>query len=171
MTESSNGPLNWFVISAVYSVLLSVFISQYVPIVPKIITDFHPLGLELNKFGYTFLCVCGFYILKLIFSYIFFISSGSRRRWFPFYFVASRYYIIYAIVLMILCIAHYYLPIDKRAASQYYTMFFALAFLFKIAFYWMNKNHILPLQWYHKLLYICTLQFAPLLVLWKLLFL
>ncbi|MDO5616201.1 MAG: DUF4271 domain-containing protein, partial [Cruoricaptor ignavus] len=43
-------------------------------------------------------------------------------------------------------------------------------FSFKILFFTFNKNYILPKEWYYKFLYICTLQFAPLFALSKLLF-
>ncbi|WP_232815864.1 DUF4271 domain-containing protein [Chryseobacterium capnotolerans] len=72
--------------------------------------------------------------------------------------------------MIILCVTHYYFPIDRNKIFPYYFFFFAFVFIFKVFFYLFHKNKILPEKWYYKFLYICTLQIAPLLLLWKLLF-
>ena len=169
--DTSNTFLSWIITSAVFCTVISILISQYVPIVPKKVTNLQIFGLELNKFGYTFICVLLFYFLKTVFSYFFYSGIGNSRKWGIFYFTATKYYFALSLIIIILCIAHYYFNIDKRIALKIYLVFLSFAFVFKVFFYFFHKNEILPHKWYYKILYICTLQIAPLFALWRVLFL
>lgn len=169
--DSSNSFLSWCVTSVVYCLIFSVLFSQYVPFVPKIIEDAKIAGFSLNKFGYTFLSVSSVYLLKTIISYIFFAGSGNMKKWSIFYFTATKFYFVASLVLMAVCIMHYYYPIDKLVAFKVYVPAVFLLIVFKVLFYIFHKNRVLPQQWYYKFLYICTLQIVPYLVLWKILFL
>lgn len=169
-SEASNIFLSWLIVSTVFCVVLSVLVSQYVPIVPKTITDIRFGDFELNKFGYTFLCLSIFYLFKVGLSYIFYAGIGNARKWSRFYFVNTKFYFGFSVALMILCIVHYYFEIDKREAFKIYFYSFSLIFVFKQFFSLFNVNKILPEKWYYKILYICTLQIAPFFALWKLLF-
>ena len=168
--ESSNNFLAWGITSLVFCATLSVLISQYIPIVPKEISDLQLFGVELNKFGFTFLSLLIFYVLKAGLGFLFYSGVGNGRKWGIFYFTATKFYFVLSIILIILCFSHYYFDIDKMKMLQIYLFFLSFVFVFKVFFYFFHNNKILPVKWYYKILYICTLQIAPLLVLWRLLF-
>lgn len=168
--ESANLTANWSIVSVVFSLLLSVLISQYIPIVPQLLSNYQLLGWEINKFGYTLGAIAIFYLLRSLFSFVFYMSINENKRWNLLLFVSTKFYFVYSIVLMVACVVHYYFDIDSQIALRYYWVFFVFAFVFKILFYLFNKNEILPQNWYYKILYICTLQIIPFVVLWKMLF-
>lgn len=168
--DSSNTFLSWLTISIVFSLLLATFISPYIPTVPKKVTQLQLFGYELNKFGFTFSAIAGFYVLKTVLSYLFFAGTGSLKKWPVFYFTVSKLYFCVSVIIMILCIANFFYPIDQFRVLPYYSIAFVMVFLFKLSFYFFHKNDILPEKWYYKFLYICTLQIMPVLVLWKVLF-
>jgi len=168
--DASNNFLSWLIISFVFALVFSTFVSQYIPIVPKKISDIQVVGFELNKFGFTFITVLGFYFIKNILSYLFYAGTGTVKKWEIFYFTASKFYFVFSVVLMIFCLINYFYNIDKIIAFDFFAGVILLFFVFKQMFYIFNKNNILPQKWYYKFLYICTLQIIPVLVLWKVLF-
>lgn len=168
--EAPNSFIIWTVVSLVFCILASLLFSQYIPIVPKKISDLSILGLGLNKFGYTFLCVSGFYMIKTLLSYFFYLSIGNSKKWKIFYYTITKFFYSFSLILMVACLINYFFDIDKQKALPIYFLSLGIIFVFKIAFYTFHKNSILPEKWYYKILYICTLQIAPLLALWKALF-
>ncbi|MGC4128640.1 MAG: DUF4271 domain-containing protein [Bergeyella sp.] len=168
--DSSNNFLTWVITSVVFCTVSSVLISQYIPIVPKKAADLPLFGLELNKFGYTFICISIFFLLKTSLAYLFYSGIDNIRKWSRYYFTATKFYLGGSILVGILCVVHYYFDIDRQKALRIYFVLFAFLFVFKIFFYFLHKNQILPEKWYYKILYICTLQIVPLLALWRLLF-
>ncbi len=168
--DSTNNFLSWVIISLVYTLVSSVFVSQNIPVVPKKVSDIHILGYELNKFGFTFLSVSGFYFVKNILTYLFFAGTGAAKKWDIFYFTASKFYFCLSVLVIIFCVVHYFYLFDRFVMFDIYVAGFVIAFLFKLLFYMFHRNNILPEKWYYKFLYICTLQIVPVLVLLKLLF-
>ena len=168
--DSTNNYLSWIIISVVYCLVLSVFISFYVPTVPKKISDIHVSGYELNNFGFTLLTVSSFYFVKNILTYVFFAGTGSIKKWQFFYFTASKFYFCFSLIIMILCVVNSFYLIDQVEMFGYCFVGFSVVFLFKLIYYFFHNNGILPEVWYYKFLYICTLQIIPVLVLWKVLF-
>ncbi|WP_417428740.1 DUF4271 domain-containing protein [Halpernia sp.] len=168
--NSSNIFLTWGITSIVFVTLLSVLISQYIPFIPNYIQDRSFFGFELNKFGFTFLSVSVFYLLKSVLTYFYFYAVRNQKKWQKFYFIATRFYFLIAILLFVGCIQIYYFPQNRLETFQTYSFLFVLIFIFKNFFYLFHNSKILPKNWYYKFLYICTLQIIPLLVLWKFLF-
>jgi len=168
--DASNNLPSWIITSCVMALTLSVLISQYIPIVPKYIADLQIAGFQLNKFGYTLTAVVFFYLLKSSLGFLFYQSIGDGKKWSIFYFTSTKFYFVLSFLLIILCVAQYYFPVDRNKIFLYYLYFFIFVFVFKIFFYLFHRNNVLPEKWYYKFLYICTLQIAPLLLLWKLLF-
>jgi hypothetical protein len=168
--DASNNLPSWVITSCVTALTLSVLISQYIPIIPKFVADLQLFGFQLNKFGFCLIAVVLFYVVKTSLGFLFFQSIGDGKKWSIFYFTSTKFYFILSFLLIILCVTHYYFPIDRNKMFLYYLFFFSIVFIFKIFFYLFHKNNILPEKWYYKFLYICTLQIAPLLLLWKLLF-
>ncbi len=168
--DSSNTFLCWLITSLVFATVFSILLSQYIPLVPKAVEDVHVFGYQLNKFGYTLACIILFYLSKAFLSYLFYSGIGNIRKWGIFYFTVTKFYFALSVILIILCIYHYYFDIDKREALHIYLFSAGIVFIFKIIFYFFHKNQILPIKWYYKFLYICTLQIAPLFVLWRTLF-
>nr|WP_307454356.1 DUF4271 domain-containing protein [Chryseobacterium sp. SORGH_AS_0447] len=168
--DSSNNLPSWVITSCVVVLTLAVLISQYVPMVPKFVADLQILGYQLNKFGFCLIAVMLFYLVRTSLGFLFFQSIGDGKKWTIFYFTATKFYFILSFLLIILCVTHYYFPVDRNKIFFYYLFFFSFVFIFKVFFYLFHKNKILPEKWYYKFLYICTLQIAPLLLLWKLLF-
>ena len=180
--DSSNNFLSWLIISCVFTVLLATFISPSIPIVPKLVTDIHFFGHELNKFGFTLGALFLFFTLKSSLSYIFYAGTGSLKKWKLFQFSASKFYFVFSLVLMGLCVYQFFYKVNDVQLTgyfkaidlqifDYYFVGFMGVFVFKIFFYLLSPNKILPQKWYYKFLYICTLQITPVLVLWKVLYL
>ncbi|MEI7486179.1 MAG: DUF4271 domain-containing protein [Chryseobacterium sp.] len=168
--DASNNLPSWIITSFVVALTLAVLISQYIPVVPKYIADLSVLGYQLNKFGYSLIIVILFYLIKTTLGFIFYQSIGDGKKWLVFYFTSTKFYFVLSFLLIIFCVTHYYFPIDRNKMFLYYLFFFSFVFIFKVFFYLFHKNNVLPEKWYYKFLYICTLQIAPLLLLWKLLF-
>ena len=168
--DSSNNFLSWLLVSSVFTVLLATFISQSIPIVPKLISDIHFNGYELNKFGFTLLSLLVFYGAKSFLSYLFYSGTGSIRRWQLFQFSASKFYFIFSLLLIVLCVYQYFYDVNELLLFDCYFIGFIGVFIFKISFYLLSPNNILPNKWYYKFLYICTLQIAPVLAVWRVLF-
>ncbi len=168
--DASNVFLTWTIMSIVFFVQMTVLMSQYIPSVPKVVEDIQIGGYQLNKFGYLFGVISLFYLVKTVLSFFFYASINQIQNYQNQYFVASRFYFCYIIVLIILIFINYYIGINKRYFLLILLAFNAIMFLFKLILYLFHKNKILPNQWYYKFLYICTLQIAPLYALWRLLF-
>ncbi|MCS3867760.1 hypothetical protein J3D55_000676 [Chryseobacterium ginsenosidimutans] len=168
--DASNNLPSWVITSCVIALTLAVLISQYVPTVPKFVADLQIAGYQLNKFGFCLIAIVLFYLIKSSLGFLFYQSIGDGKKWTVFYFTSTKFYFILSFLLIILCVTHYYFPVDRNKLFLYYLSFFAIVFIFKVFFYLFHKNKILPEKWYYKFLYICTLQIAPLLLLWKLLF-
>ncbi|WP_233701983.1 DUF4271 domain-containing protein [Kaistella palustris] len=168
--DSTNNFLSWLIIGLVFTLVFSTFVSQSVPLVPRQITDVQLFGYQLNKFGFSFLAVAAFYLLKNALTYLFFAGTGALKKWEKFYFSASKLYFVFSVVLMALCIFKYFYNFSATEMFGYYLAGISAVFLFKLIFYILHPADILPPKWYYKILYICTLQIVPVLVLWRLLF-
>ncbi len=168
--DSGNIFPTWLIVSVVYSVLLATFVSNYIPIVPKYIEEFSLFGYSLNKFGFTLLAVSVFYFVKFFFTFFLYSAIGQDKKWGRMYFVSSKFYMAVSILLIVGNLVNYYFDIDREKLFVISVLSAAMIFIFKNFFYTFNRNHILPNEWYYKFLYICTLQLAPVLALWKLLF-
>ena len=167
---SSNTFPNWIITSVCHTLLLSALLSQMVPTLPFVVDQFSVLGYSLNKFGFTFLVIGGLYFAKAIITFLFLHSVGAGKRWGRFFFTVTRFYFITSLLLIVANLAHYYYIPDKEFMLQLYVPILLGTVLFKVVFYVFHKNQILPQQWYYKFLYICTLQIAPILIAWRLLF-
>lgn len=170
MADRSNILPSWLLISLVAVTLLTTVWSQYVPIVPRGLNNFSILGFSLNKFGYTFWCFVLFFVVRTVLSYLFYAFIGQLKRFSKLYFVASKFYLIITVFLAAGVFALYYLPVDRYIFLN--TIFIAgiVTVIGKNVFYLLHRGGVLPEEWYYKILYICALQFAPLLALWQLLF-
>ncbi len=168
--DSSNNFLTWLIISVVFVLSLATLISQSVPVVPAAIRKLSLFGFELNKFGFTLWVIFLFYFIKSLLTYIFFSGTGSGRKWPYFQFTASKFYFTVSLLLMVLCIYQHYFKVDLLQLYNYYFFGFLMIFLLKILLYLFSPQHILPIKWYYKFLYICTLQIAPVIALWSVLY-
>jgi hypothetical protein len=168
--DASNIYISWIIVSVVYVTILSVLLSQYIPLIPKFLSSKSLFGYEINKFGFTFVTISVFYTLKIVLTYFYYYGVRSQKKWQQFYFVATRFYFVLSILLILGCLQINYFPIERVKTLQNYTVFFIIVFVFKNIFYLFHNYKILPKDWYYKFLYICTLQIVPLLVLWKFLF-
>lgn len=168
--DASNNFPSWMITSAVTILSLAVLVSQYIPVVPKFVADLGIAGYQLNKIGFALCAISGFYMLRTSLGFLLYQSIGDGKKWPIFYFTSTKFHFIFTFVLIVLCVMHYYFPIDKKVAFLYYMGFFLAVFIFKNLFYLFHKNRVLPQKWYYKFLYICTLQIAPLVLLWKVLF-
>ena len=168
--DSGNIFPTWLIVSVVYAVLLATFVSSYIPILPRFIEEFSLFGYSLNKFGFTLLAIGVFYFIKFFFTFFLYSSIGQDKKWGRLYFVSSKFYFAVSILLIVANLVNYYFPIDREKLLMISVLSAAIIFIFKNFFYAFNRNYILPNEWYYKFLYICTLQLAPVLALWKLLF-
>ncbi len=171
LADSTNNFLSWGIIGLVFTLLLATLASQSVPVVPKVISDVKVFGYSLNKFGFTFLLLLVFFLIKNMLSYLLYAGTSSLKRWPAFYFAASKFFFVYSVVIMAMCVAKYFYIIEELLLFDVFFWIMAFAFVFKLFYYLLHPSNILPEKWYYKLLYICTLQIVPILVLWKVLYL
>lgn len=168
--ETSNITLSWIIFSVVFFVQISVLLSQYVPIVPRVVDDFSILGLSLNKLGYVMLIFGSFYLIKIAFSFFFYLSINQMKYFENLQFIASRLYFVGSVVMMILVFVNYFFDLERSVFLMILLGIIIFLFIFKNISYLINGKENLPKQWYYKLLYICLLQIAPLFAVWKLVF-
>lgn len=169
--DSGNNFISWLVTSSAFVMVLSAMLSQFMPIVPEIISKINLFGVGFSRFGATLLVICAFYLAKCLLSYLFYASAGSTRRWSELIFSATRIYFVATFFVIAVSFANYFYPVD-RTVSICLVIGLCLAIsLLKVLVYLFSPQEVLPKEWYNKLLYICTLQIAPLLAVWKFLFL
>ena len=168
---AQNNVLTWILISGIFVGVLSLLLSQYVPIVPRFVADIDLMEFRINKIGFFFTVLSLYYILKTVLSLLFYKTIGQMGKYLVMTFIAQRFYFVESLLLLCLSIVHYYFPIDRVEAFLYYAVFMAVLFVGKILFYFFHKENPLPDRWYYKILYICTLQILPLLAVWKFIFL
>lgn len=170
MADRSNLFPSWLLVSLVHVVMLSALLSQFVPILPRSVERFSVFGWSLNKLGYTFWIIALFYLVKTVFSYLFYAFIGQLNRFKKLYFTASKFYFILTLILMVAVFVKFYVEADQFLFFNIILITAAATFSAKILFYLFHRSGVLPREWYYKILYICTLQFAPMLALWQLLF-
>lgn len=166
--NANNHFLSWFFTTILFSACFSIFFSQYIPVVPKYITDnLNFYGFVFNKFGFIFTSLLLFYLIKGGITYLFYGSIQELSKFGRYTFVAQKFYMVYSVVILIMSAILYYLPIDKQKLFIVGVLMVIFAFILKIAIYLFHNQRILPREWYYKFLYICTLQILPALVMWK----
>lgn len=168
--DSSNLLPSWLMISIIRNVLIATLLSQFVPIVPKVFTDIQVAGFQINKFGFTFLALLVFDILRNILTFLFYASVGSSKNLKGLTLASSKYYFVESIGLIIAGFALYFYPVDLVRFFYIIILIISCSFLLKNLIYLFHNQPVLPGKWYYKFLYICTLQIVPVLVLWKFLF-
>lgn len=166
--NTNNNILSWFFTTLLFSVSFSVLFSQYIPVVPKFISEnISFFGFQFNKFGFILTSLLLFYLIKNILVYLFYGSIQELKKFGKYSFVAQKYYLVYSFVFLLLSFIHYYLPVDKHKIFTFYVLISIIAFALKLLLYLFHNQRILPEEWYYKILYICTLQILPSLLIWK----
>ena len=168
--DSNNLTPSWVIISMVKCIMTSLLLSQFVPIVPKFISDIQLFGFQINKFGFTLLALLSFDIVRNILTFLFYSSVGSVKNLRGLTLVSSKYYFLESIAFILASFALYYFPIDPVKYFYFIIGLVVGSFILKNLIYIFHNQSILPEKWYYKFLYICTLQIVPVLVLWKFLF-
>lgn len=168
--DAGNSLPSWIIVSLIFVLQISTLLSQYIPVVPRLVNNFSVLGFSLNKFGFAFCSVSVFYLLKTVFSWFFYSSVSDEKTWKRMYFVGTKFYFVVSIILMGLNFVNYFGNVDKEIFLLGVLVGLVFLLIFKLLFYLFNKNKILPSEWYYKILYICTLQIAPIFAIWRLLF-
>lgn len=169
--ETDHTYLNSIFITFAYILTLSVFISPFIPIVPEFVAnDLDINGYKLSKFGFTFISLLLFYPLKTVFSYLFYKATLSSKEWVFYVFSVNKYFIILTILFCGLTVAQYFYPVDSNLMFNYYIALLIFLFIGKQAYLAFNHYRTLPINWYYKILYICTLQILPYIAIGKFLF-
>lgn len=168
--DSNNLTPSWTIISIVRSVMIALLLSQFVPVVPKFISDVQIFGLQLNKFGFTFLSVLAFDLIKNLFTFLFYNSVGDGKNLKGLALISSKFYFLESIGLLFAGFTLFFYPVDLVQYFYAVIIILILLFVLKNLIYIFHNQAILPEKWYYKFLYICTLQIVPVLVLWKFLF-
>ncbi|MDO4224577.1 MAG: DUF4271 domain-containing protein [Bergeyella zoohelcum] len=168
--ETANVFASWGLVSLVFVVLLAALASDFVLVLPKEIEQISLLGYSLNKMGYSLLVLSGFYLVRYLLTALFYLCTNDGERLSKLQFVSAKFYFIIASLLILGNFINYYLDINPILVQQVFPIATAVVIGFKVLFFIFNRNEILPKLWYYKILYICTLQFPPILAVWKLLF-
>lgn len=169
--DSGNIFPTYLLVSFIYVLLFSTFFAFYLPVIPPEVEKFSLFGYSLNRFGFVLLVSSLYYLLRFFLTFFFYSSIGEDRKWARLYFVTSKFYMALSFVLMAGILLVYFFEFNALTLLRFSLLIALLLFVFKLFFYLFNRNYFLPKAWYYKILYICTLQFLPVLVLWKLLFL
>lgn len=168
--DATNHFPSWCIISLINILLLSTLVSQYIPFVPRSIREFDFFGYELNKLGYTFAVISLFYFVKSFLSLLYYLLVGDGKIFPNMYFWVSKFYFLFSFLLIGLVFTNYYMDVDRFFFSFVVMALLGGVFIFKNIFYLLHRESMLPVKWYYKFLYICTLQLAPVFALWKSLF-
>lgn len=168
--DSNNLTPSWLVISIVRCVMLSLLLSQFVPVIPKVFSEIQFFGYQINKFGFTLMSVIVFDIIRNMLTFFFYSSIGSGKNLKGLTLVSSKFYFLESIALIIAGFTLYFYPIDPVKYFYFIIGLVVGSFVLKNLIYIFHNQTILPEKWYYKFLYICTLQIVPTLVLWKFLF-
>lgn len=169
--EAQNSVLTWVVVSIGFVVVFSLLFSQYIPVIPRLFLELEVEGWVLNRMGSMLLVLGGYYVVKFIFTAIFYASIGQIDKILVLGFVAQRFYYIQSVLLVIMSVFHYYYFPNNIFLYPYYEILVGVLLLVKNILYFFHKEHPLPNEWYYKILYICTLQILPFLAMWKFIFL
>ncbi|MFC0342676.1 DUF4271 domain-containing protein [Epilithonimonas hispanica] len=169
LEDSNNLTPSWLIISIVKCLMTALLLSQFVPIVPKLFS-IDVLGFQINKFGFTFLALLSFDVIKNILTFLFYSSIGSGKNLKGLTLVSSKFYFLESIVFIIASFALYFFPVDLVKYFYFIIGMVIFSFFLKNLIYIFHNQSILPEKRYYKFLYICTLQIVPFLVLWKFLF-
>ena len=170
-SEAANVFLSWLIISVAYCITFSVLFSQYIPVVPRFVTEYLSFGgYTFNKMGFMLVVLLLYYGVRFLLTYLFFASIGSFKKMQDFGFAAQKFYFVLSLILIILSLAHYYFYINRLAIFNYYLILVTFFAVFKMFYYAFHRQQPLPEDWYYKILYICTFQILPALALWKFLF-
>jgi|GEM_PF-87950 len=163
--------MNWVVSGFIYVSVSSVLLFDYVQEIPDFVTDNISLwGYNFNEFWFIFIVNSVFYIIKCIFSYLFFVVTGNVKRWKTYVFVVNKLFYFAILPTCLLVFIYYFYPINQDYFFNILVIFFFLLLLLKNIFLIVSANKPLPREWYYKFLYICTLQILPHLILWWFLF-
>lgn len=168
---AQNNFLSNLVITMSHIASLSVLFSQSLPIVPRWAVEWDISGFVLNKIGFMLMILSLFYLLKFLLTVLFYFGIGQPDKILKLTFVAQRFYIVESLFLVLVSLFYYYFQGQGSGQGIEYWLGLILLWLLKILFYLLHKDCPLPSEWYHKILYICTLQILPFLAVWKLLFL
>ena len=170
--DSSNRTLSWFFTTILFSWSFSLLFSQYLPVIPGYIPKYFSLfGFHFNKMGFMLISLLLFYLFKNMLIYIFYGSINDLKKFGQYGYVSQKFYLIYSLVLLLISVIHYYFPVDRPALFKGYLLLTIFTFGIKNAIFILHANQILPSTWYYKILYICTLQILPSMLLWKIWFL
>lgn len=170
-TEDANNvfPI-WLISSVIFYWQLTIMISGVINDVPKWILNYDFGGIAINKLNFSAITVSLLYLFRLIFTSFFYLIIGQAKRLKNLIFNISKQFYINSIILIIFNFIIYYTLINKGILLTISSYLIVILSIFKILIYFIDKNNILPKQWFLKLLYICTLQIAPFLVFWLLIF-
>lgn len=170
-SEAANIFLSWLIVSVAYCVTFAVLFSQYIPIVPRFVTEYLALGgYTFNKMGFMLMVLFLYYGVRFLLTYLFFASIGDFKKMQDFGFAAQKFYFVLSLILIILSFVHYYFSINKLSLFNYYLIAMVFLAIFKMLYYMFHRQQPLPKDLYYKILYICTFQILPMLALWKFLF-
>lgn len=168
----SNMFLVWFNFTIGYIVNLCISFSQLLPSTSRLVNEISYDDWILNKIGFSLLCITLFQLFKFILSFIF-ISNYSDKKflWKNFYFQSSRAILLQSIFLFGLNLLEFYGQIEKEILLYILIFVFGLFLFIKCCFFLFSRQSFLPNEWYYKILYICTVQILPEVIIWKFLFL
>ncbi|AZZ58750.1 DUF4271 domain-containing protein [Riemerella anatipestifer] len=168
---ANNTIQSWVVTSVGFIILAAIALSNILPINPRLFAEyFNVFGYTPNKVGSIILAVVFLFFFRTVSTYFFLASIGEVERWKSFYFLATKFFLGYSLALIVLVLAQNYFPIETEWMIYVYAVFFCMSFIFKNLVYLFHHKTILPDEWYYKILYICTLQILPFLVVGKFLF-
>ena len=169
--EAQNNLLSWVFVSCVFIVSQALLLAQYIPIVPRYVSDNDISGWVPNKIGFMIIILSAYYLLKTLITLLFYRAIAQPKKWMVLGFIAQRFYFVESLLIMLAVIVHYYLGVDKQQAYLIYIITELVFFVVKNICYFLHKEKPLPEEWYYKILYICTLQILPMLAVWKFVFL
>ena len=168
--DSGNIFPSFLIVSGVFILLLSTLIYSFVPSIPRFLTFLDFAGMELTRFGYTLLVLCVFYFIKFFCTFFFFSTVDIVKGWGKMYFLCLKYYLVLGVALIGFVFFVFFTSVSHFMLLQFFFYGAVIALFFKILYFLLHPAGILPKEWYYKILYICTLQFVPYIVLGKLLF-
>gem|GEM_PF-4037992 len=118
--EAQNNLLSWIFVSCVFIVSQALLLAQYIPIVPRYVSDNDISGWIPNKIGFMIIILSVYYLLKALITLLFYRAVTRPKKWLILGFIAQRFYFVESLIIMLAVIVHYYLGVDKQQAYLIY---------------------------------------------------
>lgn len=157
-------------LSCVYILLLSMLTYILVPERPWSVLSWDIFGYRPNIFGFCLMVYAAYFIFKFLLGRLLYGLSGSTRKFIYLQTFMLRWYLLTVPLLLILSFVYFFHFYPNTNYNEAFRYFLLGIFFIKLIGIVSLTQKVLPRNHYLKIVYLCTLQIMPVVVLIKVLF-